>query len=552
MSSCSVRNTTMKTILLTLLSASTALAAVTLNTTSYMKLPSCESGSEDMFLDSAVKAVFDPASRLLYVTGSTCLHVVSIENPSRLVLVYTKFFNKANDGKIVDIALCGNKLALLLESTFQYTEGHFYDCTRFNFNTDPPVDCTDAITVGESPKSMAFTPDCSKLVVANEGRAGTLNGRRTDPDGSITVVTMNSDPSYSRKLSFTHFNNNYLSYIEKGVRNPFSDDVTTTFSQDIEPEAVAISDDGQWAYITLPENNAMAIINLVTEAWDDIYPLGTKAWGGSRLFDGSDIDGGPFLNSYDVRGMYQPTGAVFVTTGISSYVVTANTGAPKVYTTAEQGVDFTDAISAANAMANNLIDQTEISGSLALDLSSDYRLGRLLISNRDGRSETINTLIKTVHLFGGRDIGFFNTATKTFSFTTNDDLEKKAQERYPAVFNGDCSNASVSPAAEMDSRSIKLGPEPNVVVAGTFNRVPLIAAATRNGLIYLYSMAFDSPFYESVYRYGDPNESWDQNQDGLISDMGYINENVLAGGRPHLFVVSKGTGSISLKEIRSE
>ncbi|XP_033751067.1 mesenchyme-specific cell surface glycoprotein-like [Pecten maximus] len=551
----------MRTTLLFLMAISMATATVTLTNVGYMNLGNCQTGNTNLFDEGAYKAAFDPSTRLLYVTGDKCVRVVSIENPSQPTVLNTRLFTNANDGRLVDIAMCGGNVAVLFESVFGLTEGHLYMCERYNPLSNPPFYCEryDRITVGESPKSMTFTKDCSKLLVANEARAGMLNGVFTDPDGTVSIINMSriatNDPC-TRKLSFSHFNNGYAGYLQQGIRWPYRGDhnngIVTQFSQDIEPEEIAISDNGEWAYVTLPENNAMAVINLLNEEWDDIYPLGTKSWSNLGL-DASDFDTGSSMNNYEVKGMYQPTGAIFVRASTVSYVVTANTGAPKMYTSDQQGFTFTDAVRTQDALNSGLVDQSELSSNLAYDMASTNRLGRVYISNHDGKSD-INNLIKDVHLFGGRDLGFYNTNTNTFTYTTGDDLERKAAEFYIEVFNGDCSNASVTPAAEMDSRSTYMGPEPNVLASGEYNSVPIVTAATRNGLIYVYSFSSNTPLFESVHRLGDPFVAWGQSQgstaagDGLISDMGYIAQNVL-GGNPFLYVISRGTGSVSIKEI---
>ncbi|XP_060066488.1 mesenchyme-specific cell surface glycoprotein-like [Ylistrum balloti] len=550
---------TMWTLLL--LALPTVTAVLKLNNVGYLNLIDCETGSNAMFLGTANQAAFDPTNRFLYVTGSKCVNVVNIANPSQPSLVATHFFNDGNDGRLVDIAQCGNNVAVLFESVFEFTEGHVYMCDVYDLFTNSfNCDKFNRITVGETPKSMTFTNDCSKLLVANEGRPGVLNGIFTDPDGTVSIITASSGSSPStRELSLSHFNDEQIKYINAGVRWVYQGDhnngIVTKFSQDLEPEQVAISDDGNWAYVTLPENNAMAVIDLMNEEWHALHSMGVKDWALSSL-DASDDDGGASMISYPVKSLNQPTAAVFVQANTNKYVVTANTGVPKTYTDQVQGVNFKDSVRAKSALTEGDIDQGVMSDSLKYDLISDNRLGKVYMSEIDGKS-IISGLIETIYLFGGRDIGFWNTETNITQYTTGNDLEAKALESYPSVFNGDCSNDTLTPASESDSRSPWMGPEPNVLAVGEYNNLPFVATATRNGLIYLHSIPFNSPTYQSVHRLGDTTAKWGDSQgtetagDGLISDMGFIPRNWI-GNNPYLFVISRGTGSVSIKEILNE
>ena len=60
----------------------------------------------------------------------------------------------------------------------------------------------------------------------------------------------------------------------------------STFVQDIEPEYVAISDDSATAYISLQENNGMAIVDLASKTITGLVGLGTK----NHNVSGNEID----------------------------------------------------------------------------------------------------------------------------------------------------------------------------------------------------------------------------------------------------------------------
>ncbi|XP_033751108.1 mesenchyme-specific cell surface glycoprotein-like [Pecten maximus] len=466
-------------------------------------------------------------------------------------------------GNLVDIEICGDTIAVLVEGPLPLGEGHVYLCDRYQSVSDS-FDCTkqNRIIVGESPKSFKYTSDCEKLIVANEGRAGLLNGVFTDPVGTVSIIDKRlatAGAPCTRELSFNYFDSRTIDFLTKGLRWTYRGDhnngIVTTFSQDLEPEGIAISDDNTRAYVTLPEANGIAEINLVNDSWLDMYAMGVKDWS-TQMLDASDSDAGiNMVANYAVKGMYQPTAAVYVQGMTSHYVVTANTGAMRTYTMAEQGVDYSDNGRGHTLLFDSIIDAQEIPANLIPDLNSNARLGRAHMSVVDGRS-IISGLISDIHLFGGRDLGFWNTLSQSFTYTTGDQLETRAKDDFPAVFNGDCSDTASSPSDESDTRSDDLGPEPNVLAAGHYNSVPIIAAATRNGLIYLYTLSVNTPTFNSVYRLGNVTAEWGQAQgsaaagDGIISDMGIIRQNIInSDPHPYVYVISRGTGSVSINRI---
>jgi DNA-binding beta-propeller fold protein YncE len=107
-------------------------------------------------------------------------------------------------------------------------------------------------------------------------------------------------------------------------------------AQDLEPEYIAVSSDSKTAYVTLQENNALAIVDIASASVTAIKPLGLKdhSLPGNGL-DASDEDGGTNTNSgtpavkivnRPVKGMYQPDAIAYYTVDGKGYLVTANEG----------------------------------------------------------------------------------------------------------------------------------------------------------------------------------------------------------------------------------
>ena len=107
-------------------------------------------------------------------------------------------------------------------------------------------------------------------------------------------------------------------------------------AQDLEPEYITVSPDGKTAYVTLQENNAMAVVDIATAKVTKLVPFGLKDFNVAGYgLDASDEDGGTNTNSgtsaisikpQPVKGMYLPDAVAAYSVGGETYLVTANEG----------------------------------------------------------------------------------------------------------------------------------------------------------------------------------------------------------------------------------
>ncbi|MEO0332003.1 MAG: esterase-like activity of phytase family protein, partial [Bacteroidota bacterium] len=131
-----------------------------------------------------------------------------------------------------------------------------------------PTDAKAIVPVGSLPDMLIFTPDGTKVLVANEGEP---DDDGTDPEGSVSIIKV-SDFS-ATTVDFKKFNDQRAALVAKGVR---IFEYAESVAQDLEPEGIAISPDGTQALVALQENNAVAVINIAAEEALDILPLGYK------------------------------------------------------------------------------------------------------------------------------------------------------------------------------------------------------------------------------------------------------------------------------------
>ena len=137
--------------------------------------------------------------------------------------------------------------------------------------------------------------------------------------GAATVTT----------ADFTAFNAQRADLMSQGVRvfGPGA-----TLAQDLEPEYIALSQDGKTAWIALQENNAVAELDIVAGEITAIIPLGFKNHNilGNEL-DASNRDSGINIRNWPVFGMYNPDAIASYGYNGKTYYLTANEGDSRDY-----------------------------------------------------------------------------------------------------------------------------------------------------------------------------------------------------------------------------
>jgi hypothetical protein len=323
------------------------------------------------------------------------------------------------------------------------------------------------VTVGAMPDMVCLTPDGKTLLVANEGEPSDDYTR--DPEGSVSMIDLT--PGARRltqanvtTLDFQRFNSR-ARQLDPSIRifGPGA-----TVAQDLEPEYIAVAPDSKTAWVTLQENNALAIIDLDAKKVVKLVGLGFKDHGApSNGLDASDRDGKVNIRPWPVRGMFQPDGmAAFQASG-KTYLVTANEGDPRVY------AGYREVTPVRSLRLDPQIFPN------AGQLQHDGQLGRLRVTSaaKNGNPR------RAICSFGTRSFSIWSSDGKLVH-DSGDFLERKLAEILPAHFNSDGSaNRS------FDSRSIERGPEPENVVVGTVGeRLCVFLALERIGGIMVFDI----------------------------------------------------------------
>jgi len=310
---------------------------------------------------------------------------------------------------------------------------------------------------GAGPDAVVFTPNGRRLLVANEGEPSSYGQPDSiDPEGSVSIVTIPNElakrtrprkpPLQSRTIDFRAFNAGGKRHAElpPAVRifGPGA-----SVAQDLEPEYIAVSPDGKSAFVTLQENNAIAILALPGGRVKRIVALGFKDHSLSPL-DASDRDSGSGNNGAinirtweHVRGMYQPDQVAAFAVGGQTYLLTANEGDARDY----------DGF-AEEERASDVADTGAIP-----DAASSAKLGRLTVTSATPGAPSGQ---QELYAFGARSFSIWSAGVE--QVWDSDDLLERLTAR---VFPGDF-NKSNDANGGFDSRSDNKGPEPEGAVVG--------------------------------------------------------------------------------------
>ncbi|KAL4227428.1 hypothetical protein ACF0H5_012871 [Mactra antiquata] len=539
---------------------------------SYTQLPTSISSNvlryDGINRGTATDAAFDFVNHIMYVVGETShfMHVIDIIDPANPVLLFEHQFTKG-EGIPKSVDVCGGDVAVALAAPTNVHDGHvkiFRTHTRNSGAHDLVLDGYS--TVGNYPKSLKYTPDCGTIVITNEGIAGKDEfGAYVNPQGSVSIIhgERTGNPSV-RLVDFTEYDHGKPKYNEK-IRTPSvhipeaTISPRTPVSEDLEPEDLTISRDGRKAWVTLQENNAIAEIDINGGVVTSIKPISPKSWDKSRI-DTSDRDGGIHRELYpNLVSLRQPGVIKSFEIGKNVFLFTGDEGAPKVYTRALHGFDWTDMTS-----GYNLRTQIEtFRPALLSNVSNNEILGRLEVSTIDGRGP-ISQKLDHLEAFGGRGFSVWNSGGDFSSpiFDSDGTLEEYMEAVHKNVFNTDYvpSPNYFSPEQSRDAVSNKQGAQVTGLDIATDNGTTFLVVGTwSTGTLYLYTVNTNTsqpiPSFQSIVRVGVENKPWgdlygDRTVGDLyITDLGIITSDHSPIDEPLLYVISNGGGSLSMYAI---
>ena len=378
------------------------------------------------------------------------------------------------------------------------------------------------VTVGALPDMVTFTPDGTKVLVANEGEPDE-DDPTINPEGSISIIDISSSVANASFITtnFTAYNGREKELRDRGVRI-FPGE---TFANDVEPEYIAVSPDSTQAFVSLQENNAIAVVDLESGEISDIQPLGLKDYSlESNALDASDRDDTIDIRSHPVFGLYQPDSIAAYEAEGATYYVTANEG---------------DARNEDERVEDLELDPAVFPN--AADLQTDEKIGRLKVSTIDGDVDGDGDFDQLVS-YGGRSFSI-RDADGNLVFDSGDDFAQITAKQVPEIFN---SNGTID---SFDSRSDAKGAEPEGVVVGEVDgKNYAFVGLERTGGVMVYDIS--TPASSEFIQYINPidaetGDAADLSPEGLQ----FISAKDSPNGSPLLTISNEVSGTVNIYQI---
>mgnify|MGYP005850605213 CR=1 FL=1 len=472
--------------------------------------------------------VHDPQTQRLFATSAITgfLDIIDFSNPASLSVITSIDINPY--GGITSVAVKNGIVAVASPNVNEELDGSvvFLD-TDGNF--------LKQVTVGALPDMITFSPDGNKVITANEGQP-TIN-YSFDPEGSVSIIDVsggiaNLSQANVTTLLFTAFNSQEAALIASGVRKL---KLTSTLSQDFEPEYVAVSNDSKKAWVTLQENNAIAEIDLDNLIITDVWALGTKDFNAAgNGFDAIDNNGQVLIANWPVKAFYIPDAIAQYNVGGVTYLVTANEGDEKEYTGFEERT----------TVGSNNYALDPVAFPHAAMLKASHNLGRFRVSNLNGDTDGDGDFDE-IYCVGSRSFSIWNADTKTLVYDSGDDFElyTSTAPSISALFNADHSSNTAK------NRSRAKGPEPEGVVTGEISgKTYAFISFERIGGVMVYDVTnpADVKFVDYKNTRTTAALGGDLGAEGII----FISKNESPDGKNYIALSNEISGTITIFEIQ--
>ncbi|WP_319523796.1 choice-of-anchor I family protein [uncultured Desulfosarcina sp.] len=424
-----------------------------------------------LFGESSAEIVaFDPATKRLFVSNAEqdTVDALNIADPANPAQVFTIDLSPYGGG-VNSVAVNNGIVAVAVQAEVKQYPGTvvFFDTNGHFLNQ---------VTVGALPDMLTFTPDGRKVLVANEGEPS--SDYTIDPEGSVSIIDISRGIRRARvkTAGFEKFNKCKDKLVADGVRifGP-----NATVAQDLEPEYIAVAEDSSQAWVTLQENNAVAVLNLRSGRITDVLPLGVKDHGmAGNGIDASNKDDAINIANYDnLFGMFLPDAIAAYGNKGGQYLVTANEGDAREYDAFVEEAEVGDLDLNPEAFPDADPD--------AESIQHKTRLGKLKVTTTLGDLDGDGTY-EELYAYGARSFSIF-TPTKRglrLVFDSGDQLEQLTAAALPFDFN-----STNDENDSFDDRSDNKGPEPEGLTLGEIDgRTYLFLGLERVGGIMVYDI----------------------------------------------------------------
>lgn len=427
--------------------------------------------------------------------------------------------NGFNYGDMTSVSVSpdGKTLAIAMQDADYKKSGRvlFFDC-----NKDGTLAYSGIAATGAQPDMVTFTEDGTKVLTADEGepREGYSAADAVDPLGSVTVIDVQT--KIATTVDFKTFDAKRSELTANGVVLKKN----TAPSIDLEPEYIAVS--GNKAYVALQEANAVAVLNIDTLQFENIYSLGFEDHSKVAV-DLNKSDGKYSPKTYEhIKGIRMPDGISTAAVNGETYLLTANEGDSRAWPVGTE----TD--------TNEIKDKTSpVNG-----IKTGGKVTWFNADQYDGLESG------TDYIFGGRSFTVFKITANGLEevFDSGSDFERITAEVLPDYFN--CSNDTV----EAEDRSGKKGPEPEGITVGTIgSRIYAFVGLERTGGVMIYDItAPENATFKNYFNSRD--YSADIKDDVSPEGLTFVAADKNRSGAPLIILSNEVSGTVSVAALDAD
>jgi 5'-nucleotidase len=427
-----------------------------------------------------------------------------------------------------------------------------------------PYSVESVTIVGYLPDMVTFNEDGSKVIVANEAepeakplgysasneeKITTVSGQGeyVDVKGSIGIITVANATSSADVTGYAEigFDNATLTDASDGTAVRLGNTPSNNKAYDIEPEYITVS--GDYAYVTLQENNAMAKVNLTNNTLEYVKSYGAKSYqdGSNNTID-IEEEGEILMKNYPgLHGLYMPDSIASYKSGGKTYLVTANEGDGREYlmeikSSADQATceentgyewDDGDCINMV-FLDEKKIKKLDLDNSIASAYEDENDLKVMTdLGNTDSDPE-----YEKLYTYGARSFSIWDD-NGDLVYDSGDMISKKVAELEPNLFNQD--------EEEKDKRSGNKGAEPEAIAVGTIEgRTYAFVGLERQSAIMVYEIT--SPSNPEYITYIPTHTDGDVSPEGMV----FVPASDAPNNKNLLIVSYEMSGSTVVYEIK--
>lgn len=465
---------------------------------------------------------FHPSTNRMFVVngGSQTIDMVDISNPDRPFLArsidITPYGANANS-----VAVVGRQVVAAVEANLKQAKGSavFFDF-QGNFQS--------SVKLCALPDMVTATPNGRHILFACEGEPNSLYN--FDPAGMVAILDVSEDGVVSDAPRFVDFTALDRS-IPEGMHwaSPQAKP-----SDEVEPEYIAVSHNSRFAWVSLQENNAIAIVDILEGELIDVKGMGFKDHMEFPL-DASNRDDAINIHTWPVHGMYQPDTIHAIHIAGNDYILTANEGDARDYDAFSEETRVKDVTLDADAFPN------------ADMLQQEENLGRLKITNTRGDTDGDGDF-DVLYSYGARSFSILN-GNADMIWDSGSEIEERL-----ARLERDNFNSTNDENGSFDDRSDDKGPEPEGITAGYVGTTPYaFIGLERVGGFMVYDLTNPySPKFVSYHNDRDFNGNPENDTAGELAPEGmtFVTAEDSPTGNALLLVASEVSGSTKIHELK--